>query len=94
AIQRRFVWDHEQIEKLFDSIMRSYPIGTFLFWFVRSPNIQNYVFYEFLRYYHEQKSYLNQPSSDPITKEEIIGVLDGQQRLSSMYIALQGKYAY
>lgn len=94
AIQRRFVWDHEQIEKLFDSIMRSYPIGTFLFWFVRSPNIHNYVFYEFLRYYHEQKSYLNQPSSDPITKEEIIGVLDGQQRLSSMYIALQGKYAY
>jgi len=94
AIQRKFVWDHEQIEKLFDSIMRSYPIGTFLFWFVRNPNIQNYVFYEFLRYYHEQNSYLNKPSSDPIAKEEIIGVLDGQQRLSSMYIALQGMYAY
>ena len=94
AIQRKFVWDHEQIEKLFDSIMRSYPIGTFLFWFVRNPNIQNYVFYKFLRYYHEQNSYLNKPSSDPIAKEEIIGVLDGQQRLSSMYIALQGMYAY
>ncbi len=43
AIQRKFLRDHEQIEKLFDSIMRSYPIGTFLFWIVRSPSIQNYV---------------------------------------------------
>ncbi|MFH1848860.1 MAG: DUF262 domain-containing protein [archaeon] len=32
AIQRKLVWNHEQIELLFDSIMRGYPIGTFLFW--------------------------------------------------------------
>lgn len=32
AIQRKFVWDAWQIERLFDSIMRDYPIGTFLFW--------------------------------------------------------------
>jgi uncharacterized protein with ParB-like and HNH nuclease domain len=31
AIQRKFVWDANQIERLFDSIMRDYPIGTFLF---------------------------------------------------------------
>ncbi|MGO1041101.1 DUF262 domain-containing protein [Clostridioides difficile] len=31
AIQRKFVWKSEQIERLFDSIMRGYPIGTFLF---------------------------------------------------------------
>ena len=32
AIQREFVWSSEQIEKLFDSLMRGYPIGSFLFW--------------------------------------------------------------
>lgn len=31
-IQRHFVWNEEQIEKLFDSIMREYPIGTLLIW--------------------------------------------------------------
>ena len=32
AIQREFVWDTYQIERLFDSIMRNYPISSFLFW--------------------------------------------------------------
>ncbi|WP_312321154.1 MULTISPECIES: DUF262 domain-containing protein [Acinetobacter] len=27
ALQRKFVWKKEQIERLFDSIMRGYPIG-------------------------------------------------------------------
>ena len=31
-IQRPFVWKKEQIESLFDSIMREYPIGTLLIW--------------------------------------------------------------
>jgi hypothetical protein len=36
AIQREFVWKPAQIEKLFDSLMRGYPIGAFLFWKVES----------------------------------------------------------
>ena len=32
AIQREFVWEPAQIEKLFDSILGDYPIGSFLFW--------------------------------------------------------------
>lgn len=31
SIQREFVWGTPQIERLFDSIMQGYPIGTFLF---------------------------------------------------------------
>ena len=31
-IQRNFVWKPEQVYTLFDSIMRDYPISTFLFW--------------------------------------------------------------
>ncbi|MEK6781959.1 MAG: DUF262 domain-containing protein [Bacteroidota bacterium] len=30
SIQREFVWESSQIEMLFDSIMRDYPISTFL----------------------------------------------------------------
>ena len=32
AIQREFVWKTDQIRGLFDSLMRGYPIGAFLFW--------------------------------------------------------------
>ncbi|MBU4268841.1 MAG: DUF262 domain-containing protein [Acidobacteria bacterium] len=94
AIQRKFVWHYEQIESLFDSILRGYPIGTFLFWFVRGDDKNNYTFYKFIQEYHERDKYLNEIAPKPELKEEIIGVLDGQQRLSSMYIALQGSYAY
>ncbi len=95
AIQRKFVWKPDQIEKLFDSIMRGYPIGTFLFWFIQRSrtNIDDYVFYKFLQNYHERDKYLNDKAPTPEIRDEIIGVLDGQQRLGSVYIALQGSYA-
>jgi uncharacterized protein with ParB-like and HNH nuclease domain len=93
AIQRKFVWKHTQIEKLFDSLMREYPIGTFLFWMLNGENINKYTFYKFIQEYHERDS-RNEIRPTPELKENIIGVLDGQQRLSSMYIALQGTYAY
>ena len=32
SIQREFVWSQKQIETLFDSLMRDYPINSFLFW--------------------------------------------------------------
>lgn len=32
AIQREFVWDTHRIERLFDSMMSDFPIGSFLFW--------------------------------------------------------------
>jgi hypothetical protein len=32
AIQREFIWEPEQIELLFDSLLRGYPISSFLFW--------------------------------------------------------------
>jgi uncharacterized protein with ParB-like and HNH nuclease domain len=31
-IQRPFVWEREQMERLFESLMRNYPIQTFLLW--------------------------------------------------------------
>lgn len=94
AIQRKFVWKPEQIENLFDSIMRGYPIGTFLFWFLEERNVNKYTFYKFIQQYHQRDNNKNEISPRPELRNDIIGVLDGQQRLSSMYIALQGTYAY
>lgn len=36
AIQREFVWATEKVRMLFDSLLRGYPIGSFLFWTVES----------------------------------------------------------
>ena len=94
AIQRKFVWDHTRIERLFDSIMRNFPIGTFLFWKVKPERRNDYVFYQFIKHFHERDSALNLRAANPLLGDaEFIGVLDGQQRLTSMYVALQGSYS-
>jgi len=93
AIQRKFVWNIDQITDLFDSIMKGYPIGTFLFWKLKGDDIKPYTFYSFILHYDVRQPF-NKPTGQPETKNEIIAVLDGQQRLSSMYVALQGSYTY
>ena len=92
AIQREFVWDTEQVEKLFDSLMRDYPINSFLFWTVSKEKVSEYEFYEFLREYHEKEN-IHNPKANVTGEEEVIAVLDGQQRLTSLYLALKGSYA-
>ena len=54
AIQRELVWPHAKIERLFDSLMRGYPIGSFLFWSVDPEHIEQYKFYDFMLDYHER----------------------------------------
>ena len=93
AIQREFVWDTYQIERLFDSLMRDYPISSFLFWQVEKEDIQRYQFYEFVRDYHERDNRHN-PKANVSGENGIIAILDGQQRLTSLYIGLKGSYAY
>ena len=96
AIQRKYVWDDDQITRLMDSIMLGYPIGTFLFWKVRKSiiNKKKYSMYEFIKDFHERDVYKNPSAPQPFPigsdEETIWAVLDGQQRLTSLYIALQG----
>ncbi|PSU02964.1 DUF262 domain-containing protein [Photobacterium gaetbulicola] len=93
AIQREFVWSTYQIERLFDSLMRDYPISSFLFWEVERENISNYQFYEFVREYHERDNTHN-PKASINGESGITAILDGQQRLTSLYIGLKGTYSY
>ena len=96
AIQRKYVWNDLQIVRLMDSIMRGYPIGTFLLWKVKKKivNEKEYSMYEFIKDYHERDLFNNPPAPQPFTyhndDEYIWSLLDGQQRLTSIYISLQG----
>lgn len=93
AIQREFVWDHEQIVVLFDSIMRGYPINSFLFWQVDKNKMRDFQFYEFIRDYTKYKAIHNNKATI-LDEQDITCILDGQQRLTALYIGLLGSYAY
>jgi len=93
AIQREFEWSHERIEWLFDSIMRNYPISSFLFWRVEGDTKANYKFYQFLKDFKERYKTHNEEFSTS-SHNDFTAVLDGQQRLTSLYIGLRGSYAY
>jgi len=40
AIQRDFVWTEEKVCDLFDSLLKDYPIGTFLFWRIKGSKLK------------------------------------------------------
>lgn len=95
AIQRKFVWSSQQICVLFDSIMRGYPINSFMMWEVSSDEIKNnYKFYEFLSYYCQRFHEENPLIPTNASFKNFKAVIDGQQRLTSLYLGLCGTYAY
>ena len=84
AIQRNFVWKEEQISNFLDSLMRNYPTGALLLW--KNPN-KNTQMIEFTRNYVKRKPL---ETIDNATPEYC--VLDGQQRITALYIAFEGSY--
>jgi len=91
AIQRNFVWDENRIEKLLDSIMRGYPIGITLLW----ETYEDIQYREFSKNYRSGNKYT---FCDNSHRRKLKVVLDGQQRLQSLYMALygthEGQYLY
>lgn len=93
AIQREFVWSSSKIEWLFDSLMRNYPISSFLFWNVEGATVNGYRFYKFINEYRERyKTHNEEISTEGMGSFN--AVLDGQQRLTSLYVGLKGSYAF
>ena len=93
AIQRELVWDYNGIERLFDSIMTDFPMGSFLYWKLDHCNKDKWPIYEFIRDYNEVKPHNPIANMNGVTKD-IFLVLDGQQRITSLFIGLLGSYSY
>jgi len=91
SIQRHYVWKPDNIILLFDSIMRGYPISSFLFWELRSENRDKWEVYKFAEIANTTgTNHVKLPSTDGI--QNLTLVLDGQKRLTSMLIGLKGTY--
>lgn len=95
AFQRQYVWSMEQIEKLWDSILLDYPIATFLFWHVDEYNTDwDTYFCNFLNTVtFDNKKQSDSPNYELASIKPHISdtaILDGQQRLTSLYLSLYG----
>lgn len=75
--QRDFIWSKRKACKLMDSVVKGYPIGTFIFWKTkeRLRSIRNIGGIEL---------------PEPPDGDFIQYVLDGQQRLTSLFTILKG----
>lgn len=76
AFQREFVWEPDRVQFLMDSIYKSFPIGTLLFWRTR----------EKLQSDRDLGPYV---LPQPKDQYPIDYVLDGQQRLTSIFAVFQ-----
>ncbi len=92
SIQRHYVWKPDQIILLFDSIMRGYPISSFLFWELKQENRGNWEVYKFAEVGNSEGTNHEKLASKADGIQNLTLVLDGQQRLTSMQIGLKGKY--
>ena len=75
--QRDFVWSIGETAKLLDSILKGYPIGTFILW--KTAERMNAI-----------KNIGNLELPDPPEGAVVKYVLDGQQRITSLYAAYLG----
>lgn len=75
--QRNFVWDMESSAKLIDSMIKGYPIGTFILWNTT----------EELR---SVRSIGNLTFPEQRIGEPVYYILDGQQRITSFFAAING----
>lgn len=106
-IQREFVWlqnpKQKKIEQLFDSLMRGYPIGAFLFWNLNKEDIEggsredaqqsgrlNFQLYKFIENYDVRHHHNEKIDIGNVDAGDLNIVLDGQQRLTALYIGLRG----
>ncbi|WP_120955787.1 DUF262 domain-containing protein [Helicobacter mehlei] len=91
AFQREYVWGPEQVARLFDSLMRGYPISSMLFWEVKDESKKSWKFYDFLQHFRPVHKVHNQ-HFETAGHKDFYAILDGQQRLTSLYLGLFGRY--
>lgn len=100
-IQRELEWGEERICELFDSITRGMDIGSFNFWLRTREDAENHPKLKFIKNYIDEKDYSDQltdvehrnsllDTTHNHLPDEVSFVMDGQQRLTALYIGLEG----
>lgn len=92
-LQRPFRWSPAQVIRLIDSLMRGWPFGTLLLWVVQDQDIADVPARTFWRQFDGVSPDEGQSAGrmDPPYKRGYRMVLDGQQRLQSLVLALSGE---
>jgi len=81
TFQREFIWEPENIRKLWDSIFRFYPIGSILYWETNT----------YLHTHRKLGGFIFPHDEDTVRKfKEWAYILDGQQRATSLLISMLG----
>lgn len=95
-IQREYVWNVNEIEALFESITDNYPIGSCIFWKTNRKiiNKEKPNLYYFLRTFKTDTAKNEKVPEVLVDEADYYIVLDGQQRITSLNIALFGTYTY
>jgi hypothetical protein len=100
-LQRKFEWDENKIIGLFNSLYRGIPLGTLFFIEISKSDLEiNQSFYQFSsnQGYKEHMVKHSQESISPDRRKckdaNIISVIDGQQRITSLLVGVQGTYGY
>jgi hypothetical protein len=86
-IQRPFIWEREQMARLFDSLMRNYPIQTFLLWRTKEE-IRARRFMPLINPDADLSDFYD--SAKSAADVEKVFVLDGQQRLQTLHCIFRG----
>jgi hypothetical protein len=89
AMQRPFVWKEDRIYKLIDSLLRGFPIGAVMLW--RTSTIQR--FRRLPRDVDVDLPEIFNFETSLDTRNKYL-VLDGQQRLTSVFAAFKGTYSH
>ncbi|MFC4051189.1 DUF262 domain-containing protein [Actinomadura syzygii] len=77
TFQRQFVWNAGDVRNLFDSLYRGFPVGTLLLWTRHSP---------------AGRVQLGPIEFDTEERSDALWVVDGQQRITSLFAALTKKF--
>jgi hypothetical protein len=79
VFQRGFIWDADHVAKLLDSIYKGYPFGSLLFWLTGERLVAERTLGPF-------------GLPDPTKKHPVYYVLDGQQRVTSLFVTFQTEH--
>lgn len=98
--QRQITWDEHQMLDFYDSLMKDYYIGELLFWTpIYDEKNKNVPCYKFIRNYVPSSKApteslggvnRNELTDVEVQDNELTLVLDGQQRMNTLYIGLRG----